>query len=82
MRLFNFKGEVVRQIVRRSKELRVECNRAGHTYIELRTAPGCPHAERARAILADCLTKLGIDSSIVEMCDFSYLVSNPIWDVH
>ena len=29
--------------------------------------PECPHAERARAILADCLTSLGIDSPIVEM---------------
>ena len=36
-------------------------------HIELRTAPGCPHAERARAILADCLTSLGIDSPIVEV---------------
>jgi hypothetical protein len=29
MRLFNFKGAVVRQIVQRSKELRVERNRLG-----------------------------------------------------
>ena len=36
-------------------------------HIELRTAPGCPHAERARAILADCLTTVGIDSPIVEV---------------
>jgi hypothetical protein len=35
MRLFNFKRAFVRQIVQRSKELRVECNRAGHTYVEM-----------------------------------------------
>ncbi|CDO91622.1 alkylmercury lyase [Mycobacterium triplex] len=34
--------------------------------IELLTSPGCPHAESARKILADCLSSLGIDEPIID----------------
>lgn len=32
--------------------------------IELLTAPACPNAERARAVLAECLDTLGFDVAI------------------
>ncbi len=34
--------------------------------IELLTSPGCPNAESARKILADCLSSLGIDEPIID----------------
>jgi hypothetical protein len=35
--------------------------------IELRTAPGCPNAERTRTMVADCLASLGIDVPIIDL---------------
>jgi hypothetical protein len=35
--------------------------------IELRTAPGCPNAEPARTVVANCLTALGIDVPLIEL---------------
>jgi hypothetical protein len=54
MRLVNFKGAVVRQIVQRSKELRVECNRAGHTYVEMGDDWHAGHSAAARALDFEC----------------------------
>lgn len=34
--------------------------------IELFTAPGCPNADAARAILVGCLTAVGIDVPIID----------------
>ncbi len=34
--------------------------------IELLTSPGCPNADPARALVADCLSSLGLDFEIVE----------------
>lgn len=33
--------------------------------IELLTAPDCPHAAPARAVITDCLTRLGLDVGII-----------------
>jgi hypothetical protein len=35
--------------------------------IELHTAPACPNAEPARAVVVDCLTALGIDVPLIEL---------------
>ncbi len=35
-------------------------------HIELRTAPGCPNADAAKIVLAECLNALGVDVPIVE----------------
>jgi hypothetical protein len=34
--------------------------------VELRTAPGCPNAERARQIVRECLDALGMKVPIIE----------------
>jgi hypothetical protein len=34
--------------------------------VELLTAPGCPHAGAARALVAECLAETGIAATVVE----------------
>jgi hypothetical protein len=34
--------------------------------VELLTAPGCPHAAAARAVITDCLGTLGLDATIID----------------
>ena len=34
--------------------------------VELLIAPGCPNAEAARSLVADCLAESGLDASVVE----------------
>lgn len=34
--------------------------------IELLTATDCPHAERTRQVITDCLTSLGLDVPIID----------------
>jgi len=34
--------------------------------IELLTAPGCPHAAAARAMITECVSALGMDATIID----------------
>jgi len=35
--------------------------------IELRTSPGCPNADAARVLVADCLAALGIEVAVTDL---------------